>query len=415
MPAGKAHLTVVGSGSRPYREYALAALAERYRLSALLPAEPTWQRRYLTDWQVADFGDEQAVTAGLAALSGPGSGVLTWGEAVLETTARAARKLGLAHMSPRAAARCRDKYVMRSLLDDAGLPTVRYGLVHSADEAEAVAARIGHPVVIKPRAQAGSLGVVLAHGAEEVRGAFALAEGARYGTLPTGHGVLVEEYLRGPEISVDSVVRDSVATPVHVARKRLGFSPYFEEVGHLVTGWADAPWAEEVRELVVAAHRALGVELGVTHAELRLTPAGPRLVELNGRLGGDLIPYAARIATGIDLVVAAAELAVGRTPDLTPTVHQCAEVRFCYPAYDGRVDRVDVAEAAAAEGIVHADVLVEPGATLLLPPRQVIPRTAVLLAAGPDEAACARALDAAAPLVVDDIAPLAEATARARD
>jgi biotin carboxylase len=413
MPHGTPHLTIVGSGSAPYRRYALESLAERYRLSAVLPAAPTWQLPYLADWRQADPTDEDAVTVALAELAGPGAGVLTWGETVLETTARAAEKLSLRHMSARSAARCRDKYLTRTLLAAAGVTAVRHGLARTAEEAQRIAASIGHPVVLKPRAQAGSIGVVLATDTGQVRDGFALAAGASYGSLPTGLGVLVEEYLPGPEISVDSVVRDGEATPVHVARKRLGFAPHFEEVGHLVTGWTGEPWAAEVAELVTAAHRVLGIEVGVTHAEVRLTPSGPRLVELNGRLGGDLIPYASRLATGIDLVVAAAELALGRTPDLTPTRQGCAEVRFHYPSYDGTVRRVGVYETVSVPGIAHADVLAEPGTRLLLPPRQVIPRLAVLVAAGADEEACGRALDTALPLIDADVTPLDEAGAHA--
>ena len=415
MPDRTADVIIVGSGGRPYREYAFQALAERYRLSALLPAEPTWQRPYLTEWRVADLGDESAVVAALTELTGPGTGLLTWDETALEMTARAAEKLSLRHMSARAVAHCRDKYQARTLLDAAGLPTVRHGLAHSVEEAERIAETIGYPVVVKPRALAGSVGVVLAADAEELRAGFALAGAAAFSTLPTGHGVLVEEYLRGPEISVDSVVRDGKVTCVHVARKRLGFEPHFEEVGHLVTAWSREPWAQPVRDLTVAAHRALGVELGVTHAEIRLTASGPRLVELNARLGGDLIPYAGRLATGIDLVVAAAELALGRIPDLAPQHDRCAEVRFHYPPYDGTVRRVEVARAASADGIAYAAAIAGPGTTLRLPPRQAIPRLAVLVATGADEAACGRTLDAAGPLVVAEVAPLTGAAADAAE
>lgn len=403
MQHDKAHVIVVGSGGRPYREYAFAALARRYRLSALLSEEPTWQRPFLDDWRVAHFDDETAVAEALSALAGPESGVLTWDETVLECTARAAEKLRLRHMSAQAATHCRDKYRMRSLLAAAGLPTVRYGLAHSADEAESIAERIGFPVVVKPRALAGSVGVVLAGDVRQLRDAFALANGATFATLPTGHGVLVEEYLDGPEISVDSVVSDGEVTCVHVARKRLGFDPHFEEVGHLLTGWTNEPWAEDVRELTVSAHRALGVELGVTHAELRLTSAGPRLVELNGRLGGDLIPYAGFLSTGIDLVVAAAELALGHTPDVTPHHDRAAEVRFIYPQHDAVVNHIDVTQAAAVPGIERVAVLAEPGTTLLLPPKQAIPRLVALVAVTEDETGCRAALDAATPLVAIDV------------
>jgi biotin carboxylase len=402
----RAHVIVVGSGGQPYREYGFRTLSQRYRVSGLLPAEPTWQRPYLDDWQVVDFADDDAVIKALTNLAVPDSGVLTWDETVLEVTAVAAEKLSLRHMSARSAARCRDKYQTRGLLAEAGLSAVRYGLAHSTEEAEQIAESLGFPVVVKPRALAGSVGVAMAADTAQLRAAFELATGAEYATLPTGHGILVEEYLDGPEISVESVVQDGTATCVHVVRKRLGFAPHFEEVGHLVTNWATEPWAEEVRDLVVAAHRVLGVELGVTHTELRLTPAGPRIVELNGRLGGDLIPYAAWLASGIDMVAAAANLALGQPPELTRTHERSAEVRFVYPPYDGKVRHVDITGVAAMAGIAHAVVLAEPGSTLLLPPRQAIPRLAALIAVADDEAGCGGALDAAVPSVTSEVESL---------
>jgi biotin carboxylase len=404
---GTRHVIVVGTGGRPYREYSLATLAQRYRVSAVLPSEPTWQQRYISDSTVADLADPDAIAGAVSGLAQSGEvGLLTWDETVLEATAQAAEKLGLPHMSAQAAARCRDKYATRTLLQQAGLPSVRHRLVTSAQEAVRSAESFGYPVVVKPRALAGSLGVVLAHDGAAVRRAFALAESSRFADLPTGHGVLVEEYLDGPEISVDSVVFEGQVECVHVARKRLDFEPYFEEVGHLVTEWSHEPWAEPVRELVTQAHRALGVTHGVTHAEIRLTREGPRLVELNGRLGGDLIPFISAMATGIDLVAAAAELALGRRPTLAATRSFAAEVRFVYPPYDCVVGSVDVDRAARVPGIAHAAVLAEPGTRLLLPPRHPIPRLAALVAVG-DEQDCARALVEAERAVVTHLEPLA--------
>jgi biotin carboxylase len=411
--AEKPHLIVVGSGGQPYREYAFVTLAERYRVSAVLPCAPTWQQGYLGDATVADLTDPADLARAVSTLAGGRTdiGLLTWDETVLEVTAKAAELLGLPHMSADAAARCRDKYATRSLLAEAGLAPVRHRLVTSADEAVQAAEALGYPVVVKPRAQAASLGVIRAVDGAAVREAFAMAAACQYADLPTGHGVLVEEYLDGPEISVDSVVFDGEAECVHVARKRLAYPPYFEEVGHLVTGWSEEPWAPSVRELVAQAHRVLGVELGVTHAEVRLTSRGPRLVELNGRLGGGLIPFVSELATGIDLVVAAAELAFGRRPRLASTRSDTAEIRFVYPPYDCEVRSVDVAGAAQVPGIVHASVLVAEGSHLRLPPRDPIPRLAVLVAVGAGADDCGRALDAAEATVATDLRPLAAARA----
>ncbi|NYV75368.1 acetyl-CoA carboxylase biotin carboxylase subunit family protein, partial [Streptomyces sp. UH6] len=367
-------LVVVGSGGRAYREYSFRSLHEDYTLSAVLPAEPTWQRRYLDSYAVADLSDPVAIADAVLHLVGPdpepGSfAVLTWDETAVEATAEAAAKLGVPHLSPEAARHCRDKYATRSLMAEAGLAAVGHRLVTTVDEAVAAAADLGYPVVLKPRALAGSIGVTRADDEGEVRAAFALADGAAFATLPTGHGVLVEEYLDGDEISVDSAVHDGAVDVVHVARKRLGFAPYFEEVGHLVAARCDEEWAGRVSDLVVAAHRVLGVTTGVTHAEVRLTSRGPRLIELNARLGGDLIPFISALASGVDLVKAAAELAFGRRPDTTPTRQDTAEIRFLYPAVDGRARPLDLSGADATDGIAHTVVIAEPGERLLLPPR----------------------------------------------
>jgi biotin carboxylase len=401
-------LVVVGSGGRPYREYSFETLAGRYRVCAVLSGEPTWQLPYLADHRVVDPADPGAVAAAVTQLcrDAPTAGLMTWDETALEVTARVARTLGLAHLSPDAAARCRDKYLTRSLLSGSGLPAVRFGLAHSAEEAVRIAEGLGYPVVVKPRALAGSIGVVLASDGHELQEAFRIASGAAFGTLPTGHGVLVEEFLDGPEISVDSVVVDGDVTCLHVARKRLGFPPYFEEVGHLVTDWSGERWADDVRELVTRAHQVLEVDRGVTHAEVRLTAAGPRLVELNGRLGGDLIPAIGRLATGIDLVQVAADLAIGARPELVATRRRVAEVRFVYPARDCVVHSVDLTAARSVPGIERAVALVEPGAALRLPPRQAIPRVAALVAVADTGAECTQALDRAQALVRAEVGGL---------
>ncbi|MFI6444901.1 acetyl-CoA carboxylase biotin carboxylase subunit family protein [Kitasatospora sp. NPDC050543] len=408
-PAARPRLVVVGSGGRPYREYAFASLARRADVLLLHSAEADWQRAHLRESRQIDTRDPQALAraadAWLGTAPGP-SGVLTWDETALEVTARAAELLGAPHLSALAAANCRDKLATRRLLSAAGVPSARYRHVRNLAQARAAAAAIGYPVVVKPRSLAGSLGVALAADPAELAEAFARAGQASFPGLDAREGVIIEEFLRGPEISVDSVVVGGAVRCVNVARKRLGFAPYFEEVGHLVSPWRHEPWADAVVDAVTRAHAALGVETGVTHAELRLTPDGPRLVELNGRLGGDLIPRLGHLATGIDLVAAAAEVALGRTPDLTATQDRCAEIRFVYPEHDGVVRSLDLTAATRTPGVEAAFALAAPGDQLLLPPRGLLPRLAALVVTGPDAASCTAAADTAARRVRADVAPL---------
>jgi biotin carboxylase len=162
---------------------------------------------------------------------------------------------------------------------------------------------------------------------------------------------------------------------VHVARKRLGFGEHFEEVDHLIAPWDGEPWAAAVRELV----------------------------ELNGRLGGDLIPYVGRLATGNDLVVAAAELSLGRRPAVLKGDHRAAEIRFLYPPHDGELVELDVAPAWDVPGVEHVVALSSPGSKLRLPPHGLARRFAAVVAVGADEQACSTVLDAAERAVVSSV------------
>jgi biotin carboxylase len=317
-----------------------------------------------------------------------------------------ARRLALPHMSPAAVRNCRDKLSTRQRLASADVPGVRFAHVRGLAQARQAADAIGYPVVLKPRSLAGSVGVVIARDAGELGALYHHAVEAAYPGLDPLEGLVLEEFLDGPEVSVDSVVCDGDVHLVNVARKRLGFDPFFEEVGHLVSPWRREPWVDDLTDLIVTAHQALGVQVGVTHAEVRLAPAGPRLVELNGRLGGDFIPYLGYLATGIDLTAAAVDLALGRRPDLRAARSTCAEVRFLYPPEDSVVRALDVSAAAAVPGVTEVVPLAPPGTRLLLPPRGVVPRLAAVIVTGDTPQACRDVLDRAAARVRSQTEPV---------
>ena len=414
------HVILVNAGSPVYREYALEDAAAHGLVSTINHcAPPEWERSLLTHHRViADTSDVDAVANAIGEIraqaaadprsAGAEVGVLTWVEALLECTAQAAERAGLAHMSPEAVRNCRDKLRTRRLLEKAGLPSAAYAVARGLDEATSAAERIGYPVIVKPRALAGSAGVVRADTTAELEALYRTAALASFPGLDPLDGVLIEEYLQGPEISVDSVVVDGEVHCLNLARKRVGFPPYFEEVGHLVSPWWEEPWAEGLVADLRRVHAALAVTTGLTHAELKLTPRGPRLIELNGRLGGDFIPLLGRLATGIDLTAAAIDAAIGRLPRIRPTSERCAEVRFIYPDRDGVVECLEVRGAREVPGVELVVALAKPGQQLHLPPKGVVPRLAAIIVTGEDEAACAAALDQAEHRIVYALSPASE-------
>jgi D-alanine-D-alanine ligase-like ATP-grasp enzyme len=410
---------LIGSGWRPYREYLLQGFA-RYAPLWLIDERPaSWQLPYLAGSSVVGLLDPQRVVADRQGLIEAAlevakdhkvTGVLTYEELLVTVTAEVAEHLGVRGLSVEGAQNCRDKSRSRAALADAGIAQPQYALVHDLDEAIEAAARIGYPVVAKPRGMGASVGVVQADNPDSLRAAFAVAERARRAGPPVYEdGVLIEELVDGAEISIDGAVFGGQYRPFCLARKQLGAPPYFEEVGHLVD--AADPLAVEpaLQTLLAEAHRILGVQDGVTHTEVRLSSHGPVIIEVNARLGGDMIPYLGKLATGIDPGLLAAQIAAGAPPSLDATLSQCAGIRFLYPPQDCRVLDVSVPDPAAVAGLREARAMVAPGTELRLPPSTHLCRHAYVLAVAPTRAECETALDEAAALVRLRYQPLDQA------
>ncbi|MFI8932444.1 acetyl-CoA carboxylase biotin carboxylase subunit family protein [Streptomyces sp. NPDC053474] len=331
-------LLLVGSGPAPLRRYAIEAAAAEQPLLLIDSQEPTWQRPYIVDHVVTDLTDSHQVLGAAASLGRhwPIGGVLTFDEYHLVTAARLAEHLQLPATAPIAVGAARDKATSRHLFAACDVPSAAFTWVHSLEAAASAAERLGgYPVVLKPAAHAGSVGVVRVNHITELPDRWAIASTGAAHQGPEGDGVLLEEFLDGPEISVETVTQNGFTTAVAVTRKALGFAPYFMETGHRVE--ANDPLLDDVAPIASAALRALGITHGVSHVEMRLTPDGPRLIEVNARVGGDRIGELVRHATGVDLVKAAAALACGREPDLTPTTARAAAIGMIYPPADGIV------------------------------------------------------------------------------
>jgi biotin carboxylase len=405
------YLIVVSSLGQSSREPFFQTVSTRFRIWLFIggagrAAEPSWELPYIAGHTAVDTLDADAMLAAAQDLakSTPILGILSYDEARIEATAKVATALCLPTSPAASILRCRDKHMTRQALDAAGVPQARSVAVRSLDEAVQVANEIGYPVVLKPRNLAASFGVTRADSDADVAAAYSAA---RTITLPEApevyeDGVLVEEYLDGPELSIDSACFDGRVEPMAVAHKRTGFPPNFEEMGHLVDGADPLLDDAEIRAVTVAAHQAVGFHTGVTHLELKLTSTGPKVIELNARLGGDLIPHLGHLAGGPDLELAAAVIATGAAPDLTRGSARVAGVRFYYPEADLTVGAISIDRSVLPGGVERAMPLADVGQEVLLPPRGSawVSRLAQIVVVADSEAACNAALDAAAAAVV---------------
>jgi hypothetical protein len=393
---------VIGSGVRRYREYLLAGASSEHALWLLDRAEPSWQQRYLAGFTTVDVTQPEPLIAAAREVAArvPVVGVFSYDEALILPTAHVAEALGLLGPGVAAVQRCRDKAATRAALRAAGLTQPASSAVSSVEEAAELAGEIGFPVVLKPRGLGASQGVVRVDRPSELPEAWAAAAAAHYPGVPTyDAAVLVEEYLEGEEISIDAAVLDGPVVPLTLARKRLGPPPFFEETGHTVSSEDPLLANHDVIELLNDTHAALGLRWTMTHTEMRLTPHGPRIIEVNGRLGGDLIPYLGGLASGIDHGAAAVQVAIGKPVIRAATRQRTAGVRFACPDYDGVVKGVRLPEWQPGEHaaeLVHLEALVRPGDVLRVPPHGYVARYAMAIAVGPRAADVDALLDSVA-------------------
>lgn len=350
------------------RTFAVAARSRGLRpvLLGRRPERYPWVAEDGVEAARADTTDPESVVAVARAVAGPAgvAGVVTSSEYFVAVAARAARRLRLPGADPAAVDRCRDKRRQRAALAGAGIPVPAWAAAGTPQEALAAAAAIGYPVVVKPADGTGSRGVRLCGDAAEVGAhSTALLGGGRdERDQPSLPAVLVEEYVPGPEFSVETFGTEVVG----VTAKHLGPLPSFVETGHDVpTPFLDPDAAAALKAAGQRALAALGLGFGPAHTEVRLGSRGPVVVEVNARLAGGRIPTLVRLATGVDLIGATVEAVTGFDGGGGPLPEPGpghASIRFLVAAAAGRVRRTGgVAAAAAVPGVVDVAFSVRPG------------------------------------------------------
>jgi biotin carboxylase len=291
------------------------------------------------------------------------SGVVTFSEFALRDTARMAGALGLSGHSEAVVELLTDKLAQRSVLASAGVQATRCAIVGSDLRAAAVA--VGFPAVLKPRVGAGSAHTFRIESLDDLE--------QRWRDVPPGVEFVLEEMLCGdPEVagaswgdyvSVESVHAPAGSHQVCITGKFPLAEP-FRESGMVLPCTLPVSVADDVLALEAAAIAAIGVAHGVTHTEIKLTASGPKIIEINGRLGG-YVPEILKRSSGISLVHAALALAVGRDPSLPPTRHTdvCYQLFLAPPSgIRGTFVRTDgLAEMAALPGVIQVEERVRAG------------------------------------------------------
>lgn len=327
---------------------------------------------YVDQALLLDYGDVDRLLPLVRALHErrPLQAAVSLFEVGLLPAARINEALGLGGESVATVELLLDKWRMRRYLAARGISPVAFAVGRSARDVREFVQAHGLPIVVKPIRESGSLGVFRVRDEADVD---VVAERFRsLGGQVAARGLscpdpfdefLMEEFLDGPEISVETLSFDGRHVVVAVTDKECG-GPGFVEIGHSQPSGCPAGTLHEVTRLLTEFLDAAGVRNGPGHTEVKLTSRGPRIVESHNRTGGDRINELAEIVYGVDMERYALGARFGVVEPLTapPEPRGGAAVRFLTPE-PGRVVEVTGVDAVRADpAFVDLRLKVEPGA-----------------------------------------------------
>lgn len=324
---------------------------------------------YVSQALLLDYADAEQLLPLVRALHQvrPFDSVLSLYELGVRPAAQLDQLLGLGGYSLETVDLLLDKWQMRQRLNSLGISPVGAALGATEQDLRDFAGHYGLPVFVKPISEAGSIGVFAVRDEadlvsvpvrfRELEVTFDRADLA--GPLDR---FLMEEFLDGPEISVETLSFDGRHVVVGITDKVLG-GPGFLEVGHSSPSRHPAPLLGAAQQLVVTFLDAVGLRHGPAHTEVKLTGRGPRIVESHTRIGGDRINELTEIAYGVDMDLYALGGRLGLIEPLacSPEPRAGAAIRFLTPP-PGKVVDVTGADAVRADpALVELEISVRPG------------------------------------------------------
>lgn len=286
-------------------------------------------------------------------------------------TANVAERLNLRGIPYEAALRARNKDLARQAYEEHGVPSARYKKVKTLKEAEEAAEDIGYPVVLKPTNCASSQGVYFINNPVDLKEAFAnlINFKVSYMGFKVREEYLIEEYIDGQEFSVEIFLKEGEPLFASVTEKVTSPLPYFVEVLHTVPTSVEKDKEKEIIDTAISALKAIGIFNGPSHVEIKLSNSGPRIIEVNGRPGGDQIASDLLVqAFGIDIFKATINYYLDDPIDLQPKWNRAAAIAYLTAERDGIVAKITGLEGLRDnDAIVRFHITVQPGDRVTVP------------------------------------------------
>lgn len=306
------------------------------------------------------------------------NGVITVGTDASSTVAAVANALGLPGNRFEDAYAASNKIRMRERFRKNNVPQPNFFPVWNYEETMEAFRHLNKPVVIKPADNMGARGVMKVENESDILNAFNRAKSSS----PSGE-VIIEEYMDGPELSIDMLIYDNKIYVTGIADRIIEYPPFFIETGHIMPSALEKERIEDAVQVMKDGIKALNLKIGAAKGDIKVTKKGAMVGEIAARLsGGFMSAYTYPLSTGVNLIKNAIEIALGEAPsDLNPKWNKVAVEKAFLPG-TGIIESIDgIENAKNIKGIKEVFIKTKVG-DILVPPTNNLDKAGNVIAVG---------------------------------
>ena len=277
--------------------------------------------------EIAKYAEELKEKENLAA-------IFTAGTDFSASVAYASEKTGLLSHSFEAAVNASDKTKMRECFKKASVSSPDFTKIHRNKICEILTKEfvenLKYPMVAKPSDNMGARGCRMVRNKSEL--IYSVEEAVKNSRTST---CILEDYMEGPEYSIDALVYDGTMTITGFADRHIFFPPYFIETGHTMPTEISREKYLELVKTFSDGVKALGLTRGAAKADIKYTKNGPEIGEIAARLSGGYMsgwtfPYSA----DFNLTLEAEKIALGIKPDELEKHRKSIELNSAFKMYE---------------------------------------------------------------------------------
>ncbi|MDP4176902.1 MAG: ATP-grasp domain-containing protein [Bacillota bacterium] len=251
-------------------------------------------------------------------------GIVTTSDYPVRIVAYVCEKLNLPGLNSSAAEICTNKFLLRECLIKNKIECPKYFVINKESETENVLKNFIYPVVVKPVDSSASRGVQMVNNYEQLIKAY---QEALY--YSKSDSVIVEEFLEGPEFSVESLTQDGKTFIISITEKTTNGLPYFVEDRHVIPAKLTEIEEEQIKSEVIKIIPIIGINNSACHTEIKLTKNGVKVIEIGARLGGDYITSdLVPLSTGINMLENIIKISLGLKIKVDKKFNYYAGIQF---------------------------------------------------------------------------------------